>query len=193
MPLPFDPVAPDMNALALPPGNDHLFSTDLNKFDVYSRTVATTSKDLPLALISTNISLLIKITLKLLISTKNTINERVMHELNTLQTFPLLLLSIAIVTLADNRMKDIILAIALISVPRFIRLIRNEAMVLRKTHFIEAAITIGCSPTRVLGRHILPNVAKMILIECSITAANAIIVITSLNFLNIGFEPPAPT
>jgi peptide/nickel transport system permease protein len=116
-----------------------------------------------------------------------------MRGLDAFQAFPLLLLSIAVVTLAGNRVESIILAIALISVPRFMRLIRSEALILRETRFIEAAVAIGCSPARLLGRHILPNVSGVVLVECSVTAANAIVVIASLNFLGVGFQPPEPT
>jgi peptide/nickel transport system permease protein len=193
MPLPFNPVTPDVNAQALPPSGKHLFGTDLNGFDVFSRTVAAASKDLPLALIGTGLSLLVGVVLGLLVSKRGRGSERIMRGLDALQAFPLLILSIAIVTLAGNRVEDIVLAIALISVPSFMRLIRSEAVVLRETRFIEAAVAIGCSPTRVLIRHILPNVSGVILAACSVCAANAIVVIASLNFLGVGFQPPAPT
>jgi peptide/nickel transport system permease protein len=193
MPLPYNPVTPDIDAQALPPSGTHLFGTDLNGFDVFSRTVSAASNDLPLALIGTAFSLLAGVVLGLLVSTRGAASERIMRGLDALQAFPLLILSIAIVTLAGNRVEDIILAIALISVPRFMRLIRSEAVVLRETRFIEAAVAIGCSPARLLSRHILPNVSGVILVECSVCAANAIVVIASLNFLGVGFQPPEPT
>ncbi len=193
MPLPYNPIKPDITAQALPPSLAHPFGTDLNGFDVFSRTVAAARRGLPLALIGTVVSLLVGVALGLLVSSNGAASEWTMRALDAFQAFPLLLLSIAVVTLAGNRVEDVILAIALISVPRFMRLIRSEALAVREMRFVEAAVAIGASPARVLARHILPNVSGVILVECSVTAANAIVVIASLNFLGVGFQPPEPT
>jgi peptide/nickel transport system permease protein len=193
LPLPYNPTAPDPNSVLMSPSGSHWFGTDNNGFDVLSRVVASGRRDLPLALIGTLASLLLGIVIGLPLSTKSRWAESAMRALDGLQSFPLIVLSVTIVSLTGNHISNIIYAIVLINAPRFIRLIRGEALSLRESRFIEAAIASGARPRRVVFRHMLPNVTDICLVQSSLTAANAIIVIAALNFLGVGVSPPAPT
>ena len=113
-----------------------------------------------------------------------------MRALDAFQAFPLLILAIAIVSLTGDRLENVIIAIALINVPRFMRLVRSEVLSLRESRFVEAAIAFGASKTRVMFRHLLPNLSGVILAQVSLAAAHAIIVIAALSFLGIGITPP---
>ena len=73
---------------------------------------------------------------------------------------------------------------------RFIRLVRAEALSLRESRFVEAAIAIGATRSRVMFRHLLPNTTNTILVQASLTAAQSIVVIASLAYLGIGIRPP---
>ena len=126
-------------------------------------------------------------------SAKGRWGERVMRALDAFQAFPLLVLAVVVVTLTGNRLENVILAIVIINVPRFMRLIRSEVLPLRESRFIEAAVAIGASPARRMYRHILPNVVSIILVQCSLSAAHAIVVIAALSFLGIGVSPPEAT
>ena len=193
MPLPHSPTAPDVTAILEPPSHGHLFGTDISGFDVFSRTVNSASRDLPLALIGTLVSLALGVPLGLLASAKARYAAWLMRALDVFQAFPLVIIAIAVVTLTGNHLPNVILAIAIINVPRFMRLVRSEALTLRESRFVEAATAIGCSPLRIMFRHLLPNMLGMVLVQCSLSAANAIIVIASLNFLGVGVSPPLPT
>lgn len=193
LPTPFSPIVPDPANTSLPPGGEHWFGTDSNGFDVFARTIASAGRDLPLALIGTLASLLLGVPLGLLVSSKGRWPERVMRGLDVFQAFPLVIIAIAIVTLTGNNLPNVILAIMIINVPRFMRLIRSEALAIRESRFIEAAWASGATRTRVLGRHVLPNVAGVILAQSSLAAAQSIIVIAALSFLGVGVSPPNPS
>lgn len=192
-PLPYDPVTPNVDVIAQPPSSAHWFGTDLTGSDVFSRTIASGKRDLPLALLGTLLSLVLGVPLGLMASSKDPWGERLMRALDVFQAFPLLVLALAIVTLTGNRIQNVVVAIAIINVPRFMRLVRSEALALRESRFIEAAIAVGSSPARVMFRHLLPNVVGTVLVQSSLTAAYAVIVIAALNFLGIGVSLPDPT
>lgn len=193
LPLPHSPVRPDALNTLQPPSAEHWFGTDGDGFDVFARTIASAQRDLPLALAGTLGSLLIGVPLGLLASTKSRASERIMRGLDVFQSFPLVVIAIALVTLTGNRLENVILAIMVINVPRFMRLIRSEALALRETRFVEAAWAAGASRLRILGRHILPNVWGVTLAQSSLAAAHSIVVIAALSFLGVGVSPPNPS
>jgi peptide/nickel transport system permease protein len=139
------------------------------------------------------ISLIVGAVIGLLISRKGKLGERAMRVLDAFQSFPLIVLSVTIVSFSGNAIQNVIYAIVIINVPRFIRLVRSEALALRESRYIEAAHAIGASPARVMFRHMLPNVLDVCLVQVSLAAANAVIVIAALNFLGVGVSPPTPT
>ena len=190
MPLPYDPLDPDAAATLKSPSGDHWFGTDRFGFDVLSRTVVAARLDLPLALSGALLSMVIGVPLGLLASTKGRIGEGVMRGLDAFQAFPLLILAVAIVTLRGNELENVVLAIAIINVPRFMRIVRSEVLSLRETRFVEAAIAFGAGRSRVMFRHLLPNVSGIVLALVSLAAAHAIIVIAALSFIGVGITPP---
>ena len=116
-----------------------------------------------------------------------------LRALDVFQAFPLLVLAIVVVTLTGNRVENVVFAIAMINAPRLVRLVHSEVLPLRETRFIEAALAMGASPLRIMFRHILPNVTSIILVQASLCAANAIVVVATLSFFGVGVTPPEAT
>ena len=189
-PLPHDPIQPNPESTLQSPDGEFWFGTDRFGFDVFSRVFASARLDLPIALAGTLLSIAVGIPVGLVASNKSRWSERIMRGLDMFQSFPLLVLAFAIVALTGNTLRNIIFAIALVNVPRFIRLVRSEALVLRESRFIEAATAIGASRSRVMLRHVMPNTMGIVLAQASLAAAHAIIVIAGLSFLGIGITPP---
>ena len=187
-PLPYDPNSPSSSSL-LPPSGEHWLGTDRSGFDVFSRTIAAGRLDLPLALIGTLLSLIIGVPVGLAASAKGRWSEGIMRGLDVFQAFPLLVLAIVIVSLTGNNLRTVVLALVLINAPRFVRLTRSEALSVRESRFMEAANAMGASWSRLLWRHLLPNISGSILAQASLGAANAIVVIAALSFLGIGTSP----
>jgi|SRR5579862_862861 len=189
-PLPHNPLAPNAAATLAHPGSRYWFGTDTSGFDVFSRTIRAARLDLPLALLGTIVSMLIGVPVGLFASGRSRTAEALMRCLDVFQAFPLLILALAIVALTGNQLRNIVLAIAIINVPTFIRLVRSQSLTLRSARFVEAARAIGASERRVLLRHILPNAAAPITAQAALTAAQSIVVIAAMTFIGIGITPP---
>ena len=111
-----------------------------------------------------------------------------MRFLDLFQALPLLIVTIVIVAVSGNSGSAlaIVVAIALANTPLFIRLVRAESLVVRSRRFIEAAEAFGASRARVAFRHVMPNIAPIVLAQFSISSGFAIIVIAALGYLGIG-------
>jgi len=192
-PLPYDPIKPDANAVLDPPSGLHWMGTDSLGFDIFSRVIAAARRDLPLALGGAIGSALLGVPLGLAATLRGRASNLIMRALDAFQAFPLLVLSIALVTLTGNRLEMVVFAIIVIETPRFIRLIRSEGLAIRESRFIEAAEAMGASPARILFVHLLPNVTGVILVQLSIAAAHSLTVVAALSFLGIGVSPPDPS
>jgi peptide/nickel transport system permease protein len=190
-PLPHNPLTPNASATLVPPGARFWFGTDTSGFDIFSRTIRAGRLDLPLALIGTVVSIAIGVPLGLFASGRSRAAGLLMRCLDIFQAFPLLVLALVIVALTGNRLQNIVLAIAIINVPVFIRLVRGQSLTLRSSRFVEAARSIGASESRVVFRHILPSAAPPILAQSALTAAQSIVVIAAMTFIGIGITPPA--
>jgi peptide/nickel transport system permease protein len=192
LPLPHDPLTTSPDILQAPSGG-HIMGTDQLGRDVFARTVRAARLDLPLVIASTLASVIIGVGLGLLVSTRSRLSEWAMRGLDIFQAFPMLVLAMVIVAVAGNSRTMVILALALISFPMFLRLVRAEALALRESRFIEAAVAIGATRRQVLWHHMLPNVTGVILVNAAVTASRAILMIAALSFLGIGVEPPTPS
>jgi peptide/nickel transport system permease protein len=176
-----------------PPSADHWFGTDITGSDVFSRTIAAAWVDLSLALAGTFLSLIIGVPLGLLTSVKKRWSDNLVRGMDAFQAFPLLILALVLVSLSGNKLYMVVVAIALINIPRYMRLIRSEVLSLREARFMEATTAVGVPLPRALRKHVLPNVMGMITAQTTLTMANAIVVIATLSFLGIGVAPPTPS
>jgi ABC-type dipeptide/oligopeptide/nickel transport system permease subunit len=192
MPLPHDPLRPDPNAIMQAPGGAHPFGTDSIGFDVFSRTIESAQRDLPLALIGTLASLLIGVPLGLFASSGR-LGEGLMRVVDAFAALPMIIIAVVAVQLLGGGMLNIVFALAIVNVPRFMRLVRGESLALRRSRFVEAAVAIGCSPLRVGLNHVFRNAYGIVLVQASLTMANAVVVIAAMSFLGIGVSPPTPT
>ena len=84
-------------------------------------------------------------------------------------------------------------AVGVVYIPRFARLVRGQTLALREELFVESALAVGASHRRILARHILPNLAAPIIVQISVSIAFALLAETSLSFLGIGIKPPTPS
>ena len=121
------------------------------------------------------------------------IDTLVMQIMDILLAFPSLILGLIIVAMLGPSILNIVIAIALTSVPPFARIARAPTIALKEREFIEACRALGYSDTRILIGHILPNILPEILVMGSLWLANAIRTEASLAFIGLGVKPPAPT
>ena len=107
--------------------------------------------------------------------------------------FPAVLLAIAVITMLGNNLTNAILAISLVYIPPFVRIVRGSTLTVRSTAYVEAARSIGASTPRLLSRHIFPNITAILIVQASIAFALAILSEAALAFLGLGNKAPEPS
>jgi peptide/nickel transport system permease protein len=117
----------------------------------------------------------------------------IMQAMDILLAFPSLILGLIIVAMLGPSLANIIIAIALTSVPSFARIARAPTITVKEREFVEAGRSLGYSDARILFVHILPNIAAEILVMFSLWTASAIRTEASLAFIGLGLKPPTPT
>ncbi|MFS8581639.1 MAG: ABC transporter permease [Limnochordales bacterium] len=112
---------------------------------------------------------------------------------NVLMSFPSLLLGLMVVVVLGPGTTNVIIAVALSLLPNFIRLARGPVLALREREFIVACRAMGASTTRILFKHVLPNILGPISVMSTLWIATAIRTEASLSFLGLGVQPPWPS
>lgn len=116
----------------------------------------------------------------------------IMRICDVLFAFPGILLAIAVVAVLGNGMSNVILAVAIFSIPAFARLVRGNTLVLKHLTYIESARSIGASDLTIILRHILPGTLSSIVVYFTMRIGTSIISAASLSFLGLGAQPPTP-
>lgn len=115
-----------------------------------------------------------------------------MRGIDVLLSFPDILLAIVIVAILGSSLENALIAVAILGVPFYVRLIRADVLRLRGADFVVAAKTIGAPDRRVIVRHILPNVVAPIIVTASIHVGYLILSAAGLSFIGLGAQPPSP-
>jgi peptide/nickel transport system permease protein len=121
------------------------------------------------------------------------VDDVVMRVMDGLLAFPILVLALAIVAVLGPDLVNAMIAIAIVNVPGFARLVRGQVLSIRELEFVQAARALGASDLRIMLRHILPSVVGNVVVYASLRASTALITESSLSFLGLGAQPPTPT
>ena len=106
--------------------------------------------------------------------------------------FPPIILALAIAAALGIGTTNTIIAMLVVWWPKFARLARALALVQRSQEYVEAAVVLGLRPSRILGRHIVPNAVGPLVVLVTLDVGNAIITFAGLSFLGLGVVPPTP-
>ncbi|MDP9370245.1 MAG: ABC transporter permease [Chloroflexota bacterium] len=107
--------------------------------------------------------------------------------------FPAILLAIAIVTMRGNSLANVMIAIAVVYAPTFMRVVRGAVLGVRRTAYVEAAVAVGAPVPRILARHVFPNITAPLIVHASLNFAFAVLAEAALAFLGLGNKPPSPS
>lgn len=193
LPLPASPTALDPFSVLQAPSAEHWFGTDANGSDVFSRVVAAGRLDMSLALAAALIAGLIGVPVGIVASARTRVAGAIVRSLDLFQSFPLILVAIIVVALMGNSIRTVVLALILVLVPQFIRLVRADALVVQETRYVEAARSLGASSTRITFVHVLPNVIGTVVTQFSLAVSTGTVAIAALTFIGIGVTPPTPS
>lgn len=175
------------------PSAEHWFGTDYNGRDVFTRVVYGAQISLWVGIFSVFGSVIFGTLLGLLAGYfgkwMDTLVSRIF---DIMLAFPSILLAIAIVSILGPSLQNALLAIAIINIPTYGRLVRAKVLSLKEEEFITAARAIGMKDSRIIFQHILPNSLTPIIVNGTMSIATAIIEAAALGFLGLGAQPPEP-
>jgi len=181
-----------MNQL-LPPSLEHPMGTDEQGRDVMNRIAQGARASLGVGVTAVLIAVIIGSLLGLVGGfVGKTTDLVVVFSMDTLLSFPGLLLAIAVVALVGPGLRNALLAITVVSIPIYARIARSTVLSIKELDYIKAANCVGASSSRTLFRHVLPNSLSPILVASTLGIASAILEIAALGFLGLGQQPPYP-
>jgi peptide/nickel transport system permease protein len=188
---PYDPVASSLGSRLQAPSARHLFGTDDLGRDVLSRVLYGARLDFQLGLVSVAIGLSLG-TVGGLVSGfyGGAVDALVMGVTDILLGFPYLLLGLVVVTALGPGMTNAMIAIGVVYVPQYIRLIRSMVLGLKSRDFVLAARALGASDARIMLQHILINAFAPIIVQSSLNFGAAIVTGAGFSFLGLGAQPP---
>jgi peptide/nickel transport system permease protein len=195
---PYDPLAQDLDRRLQAPSWIHPLGSDDFGRDILSRVMYGARISLTVGFLSIGIAVTAGLVLGLIAGFYTTgrwgrlIDHAIMRTSDILLAFPAVLLAIAIVTAFGPGLRNAMLAIAIIYLPRFIRIVRAAILVEKEQTYIEASQALGMNHRRLLFRHLLPNVMPPVIVQATLGLAEAIIEAAALSFLGLGATPPTP-
>jgi peptide/nickel transport system permease protein len=191
---PYGPSTIDYEAILQPPSAQYWLGTDELGRDILSRIIYGAMASLKVMGISIAIALAFGVTIGLITGYYGGwIDDVIMRVMDGLLAFPMLVLALAIVATLGPDLINAIIAIAIVNIPGFARLVRGQALSLRDVEFVQAARAAGFSNARIIWRHIWPSVRGNVIVYASLKASTALITESALSFLGLGVQPPAPT
>jgi peptide/nickel transport system permease protein len=190
---PSHPMRVDTAAQLLPPSRAHLVGTDLLGRDVFSRLLYGGRLTLGVGLLAAAVAALPGLALGLLAGYYGGwADSLITRAMDVLLSIPYLLLALMVVALMGQRLEGVGLGIGLAGMPGTVRVVRAAVAGVRRRPFVLAARSVGCSETRILLRHILPNVAGPALVIATLQIGWAILNASALTFLGVGAPPGVP-
>jgi peptide/nickel transport system permease protein len=191
---PYDPNYQDYALFRQPPSLDHPFGTDQVGRDVYSRVIYGTRISLLVGVVAVGIGMTAGVLLGLVAGLYGGwIDEIIMRVMDAIYAFPALVLALAITAALGTGIINIMIAIGVVYMPSYARLVRGQVLSVREREFVLAARILGAGPLRLMLLHIWPNVTAPIVVQASLNVSTAILTEASLSFLGLGVRPPTPS
>lgn len=191
---PYDPLAQNIMARLRGPSAQHWLGADQFGRDVLSRIIHGLRASLGISAAAVAAALALGGTLGLIAAYKRGWADRIiMRCMDILFAFPVMLLAIGVIAMLGPGSAPTAIAIAVVYTPIFARLLRGPALVIAESDYVASARAIGASDARIIFRHILPNLASVVLVQTSLLMSAAILVEASLSFLGLGAQPPTPS
>jgi peptide/nickel transport system permease protein len=188
-----DPTRLSMRTRFVPPGAEFLFGTDNFGRSQLARVVYGARLSL---MIGTSVVVLNAIfggLIGALSGYFHRLDNPLMRFNDALMAFPPVLLAIAVTAVLGRSTPNVIVALAIVYIPRTARIVRASVLVIRQMEFVQAAVAAGAGHWRILRRHILPNAMAPLIVQLSFLFAYAVLTEATLSFLGLGAEPPTPT
>lgn len=190
---PQDPYAITVANRLLPPSHAHWFGTDSMREDVFSRVIYGARISMMVGFCVSVLAGVVGMLLGLYASTNKILDNILMRICDGLKSIPSMLFAICLMTILGADVKNVIFSLAITSIPNMARIARSEALVVREQTYIEALRSMGASESRILWRHIMPNIISPVIVQMTFVFASSIIQEAALSFLGAGVPAGDPS
>lgn len=190
---PYSPTRQDFRVERQPPSPAHLMGTDEFGRDVLSRVIWGAQTSLEAGAVAASIALILGLALGMIAAYYGgRADSLIMRTMDVILAFPYILLAIAIVAILGPGLLNAMIAIAIVYVPYYARVVRGSVLSVRARDYVEAARALGAGDGRVMLQHVLPNTLAPLIVQTTLNIGSAIIDTAGLSFLGLGTQPPTP-
>ena len=190
-PEPYDII--NLSSSLQAPGPEHLLGTDDLGRDILSRIIYGARVSMWVGFVSVSGSVIVGSLLGLIAGYfGGWVDIVISRFFDILLAFPSILLSIAIVTILGKGLTNALIAVAIVGIPTYGRLIRSRVISVKEEEYISSARIIGASNARILFSYVLPNSVTPVIVQATLGFGSAVISAASLGFLGLGAQPPTP-
>jgi oligopeptide transport system permease protein len=190
---PFSHEEMDWKAFAAPPSlsRGHFFGTDTSGRDLFARTMIGARVSMSLGLLATAVSLLIGVTYGAISGYKGgRIDMAMMRLVDVLYALPFMFFVILLMVLFGRHIWLVFIGVGAVEWLTMARIVRGQTLSLKEREYIESAHAIGASSTRIIARHVVPNLLGVVLVYATLTVPQVILIESFLSFLGLGVQEP---
>lgn len=189
-----DPIATDSRSVLTPPSKEHILGTDRLGRDIFSRTVYGARISLSIGFIAVGVAVLIGIFVGAIAGYYGgSIDTILMRFVDIMLCFPTIFLILAVISLLEPSIFNIMIVIGATNWMGIARLVRAEVLTLKERDFVAASKVMGAKDSWIILRHLIPNAIGPVLVSATLGIGGAILVESALSFLGIGVQPPTPS
>ena len=189
--VPYNPIETDMANALKPPSPEHWFGTDQLGMDIFSRVIVGARVSLTVGLLAVSIALTIGIILGAIAGyAGGKWDTGIMRVMDMMLAIPSILLAITLMAALGKGIDKAVIAIGLVSIPEYARLVRGNILSIKENDYVAAARISGNSNFRIVVRHVLPIAMSVIIVRATLGISAAILDTAALGFLGMGVQPP---
>ncbi len=191
---PYRPTVQNLEQRFKSPDSKHWLGTDNFGRDILSRIIYGSRSALMVGIVAVTIAVAIGMFIGLAAGlAEGYVDNVLMLLMDSLLSFPTILLAITVVSFLGYGLLQVMLAIGIIFSPVFARLVRAETMAIKTESYVEASRALGSHITKTVYKHIIPNLLGKVIVQSSITFALTVVIEASLSYLGLGSQPPEPS
>jgi peptide/nickel transport system permease protein len=188
---PYDPDGQDLKHPLEQPSTSHLLGTDYNGRDTFSRLIYGSRMSMAVGIVAVSIAAIIGMSAGLAAGFYGAwVNAIIMRIIDTLMSFPMILLALVISGLLGGGLLNVMIALGIAMIPAYARLMCGLVLSIKETDYVVAGQSIGASSLRLMLRHILPNSFPPLIVLITMQIGSAILAEAGLSYLGIGISPP---
>ena len=188
-----DPLAQDLYGRLSPPSWEHPFGTDDFGRDILSRVIHGSRISLKIGLAAVGVALSLGTVIGLIAGYKGGVVDQVlMRVMDVMLAFPSILLAIVIVAILGPGLNHAMLAVGIVAIPQYARLVRASTLSVREADYVQALRALGAGDARIITTAVLPNCLAPLIVQATLGLATAILDAAGLSFLGLGAQPPIP-